>query len=113
MGVLTLLTDPNFLRQGQRAYVGHGLVSKRLTEPALGIAHLPALDAVLLSHVHGDHWDRVAQAGLDHARACPWWARKPRGPCTISPVLTSYRLWCHGNTKHPAASRCPWLRSAS
>jgi len=64
-GALTLLTDPNFLHQGQRAYLGHGLVSKRLTEPALGVGDLPALDAVLLSHLHGDHWDRVAQAGLN------------------------------------------------
>ena len=34
-GGLTLLTDPNFLHRGQRAYLGHGLVSKRLKEPAL------------------------------------------------------------------------------
>jgi L-ascorbate metabolism protein UlaG (beta-lactamase superfamily) len=27
---------------------------------------LPALDAIVLSHLHGDHWDRVAQRGLDH-----------------------------------------------
>ncbi len=65
-GDLTLLTDPNFLHQGQRAYLGHGLTSKRLTEPALRVEDLPDLDAVLLSHLHGDHWDRVAQRGLDH-----------------------------------------------
>ncbi len=66
-GDITVLTDPNFLRQGQRAYLGYGLVSKRLREPALQIDELPALDAVVLSHMHGDHWDRTAQAGLDHA----------------------------------------------
>ena len=65
-GGVTLLTDPNFLHQGQHAYLGYGLVSKRLREPALSIDELPALDAVVLSHMHGDHWDRVAQAGLDH-----------------------------------------------
>lgn len=65
-GELTLLTDPNFLHQGQRAYLGYGLSSKRLTEPAQSIAELPHLDAILLSHLHGDHWDRVAQRGLDH-----------------------------------------------
>ncbi|MGS0686330.1 MBL fold metallo-hydrolase [Nakamurella sp. GG22] len=65
-GELTLLTDPNFLHQGQRAYLGYGLSSKRLTEPALSIAELPDLDAILLSHLHGDHWDRVAHRGLDH-----------------------------------------------
>lgn len=65
-GALTLLTDPNFLHRGQRAYLGYGLTSKRLTEPALSISELPELDAVVLSHLHGDHWDRVAHRGLDH-----------------------------------------------
>jgi L-ascorbate metabolism protein UlaG (beta-lactamase superfamily) len=66
-GPLTLLTDPNFLHKGQRAYLGYGLTSKRLTDPALGIADLPPLDAILLSHLHGDHWDRVAYRGLDRS----------------------------------------------
>ncbi len=64
-GDFTLLTDPNFLHRGQRAYLGYGLVSKRLTDPALDVSELPQLDAVLLSHLHGDHWDRVARRGLD------------------------------------------------
>ncbi|MFD0471969.1 MBL fold metallo-hydrolase [Nonomuraea thailandensis] len=63
----TLLTDPNFLHRGQRAYLGYGLSSRRLTDPAVEIGDLPPLDAVLLSHLHGDHWDRVAQRGLDKA----------------------------------------------
>jgi len=63
-GGFTLLTDPNFLRRGQRAYLGRGLVSRRLTEPARSIDQLPALDAVVLSHLHGDHWDRVATRRL-------------------------------------------------
>ena len=63
-GGFTVLTDPNFLHRGQRAYLGHGLWSKRLTEPALSVEDLPPLDAVVLSHVHGDHWDRVARRGL-------------------------------------------------
>jgi L-ascorbate metabolism protein UlaG (beta-lactamase superfamily) len=66
-GDITLLTDPNFLHQGQHAYLGYGLTSKRLREPALRIDDLPPLAAVVLSHMHGDHWDRTAQAGLDHA----------------------------------------------
>jgi len=65
-GELTLLTDPNFLHRGQRAYLGYGLTSKRLTDPAVSISELPELDAVVLSHLHGDHWDRVAHRGLDH-----------------------------------------------
>jgi L-ascorbate metabolism protein UlaG (beta-lactamase superfamily) len=64
-GELTVLTDPNFLHRGQRAYLGYGLVSKRRQAPAVQIDQLPPLDAVVLSHIHGDHWDRVAQRGLD------------------------------------------------
>jgi L-ascorbate metabolism protein UlaG (beta-lactamase superfamily) len=65
LGPFTLLTDPNFLHRGEFAYLGYGLVSRRLTEPALALDALPRLDAIVLSHLHGDHWDRRAQAGLD------------------------------------------------
>src|SRR3954465_5925161 len=64
IGAFTLLTDPNFLHRGQRAHLGYGLRAKRLTEPALQPTQLPALDAILLSHMHGDHWDRVATRSL-------------------------------------------------
>lgn len=63
-GGLTVLTDPNFLHRGDYAYLGKGLVSKRLTEPARQVGDLPRLDAVVLSHLHGDHFDRVAKEGL-------------------------------------------------
>ncbi|MDQ2586512.1 MULTISPECIES: MBL fold metallo-hydrolase [Saccharothrix] len=66
LGPFTLLTDPNFLRRGQWSYFGQGLVSRRLKDPAVGIDGLPPLDAVVLSHFHGDHFDRVAARGLDH-----------------------------------------------
>jgi L-ascorbate metabolism protein UlaG (beta-lactamase superfamily) len=65
LGGFTLLTDPNFIRRGQRAYLGRGLWTKRLTDPALRPDELPVLDAVVLSHLHGDHWDRVARRELD------------------------------------------------
>jgi len=65
LGGFTLLTDPNFLHRGQWAYLGKGLASRRLTDPALRIEQLPQLDAVVLSHLHGDHFDRVARRGLD------------------------------------------------
>ncbi len=69
LGAFTLLTDPNFLHEGQRAYLGKGLWSRRVTEPAMQPAELPTLDAVLLSHLHGDHFDRVARNEL--ARSQP------------------------------------------
>jgi L-ascorbate metabolism protein UlaG (beta-lactamase superfamily) len=64
IGAFTLLTDPNFLHRGQKAYLGYGLRAKRLTEPALQPTQLPALDGILLSHMHGDHWDRIATKSL-------------------------------------------------
>ena len=64
IGTFTLLTDPNFLHRGQRARLGYGLRAKRLTEPALQPTQLPPLDAILLSHMHGDHWDRIATKSL-------------------------------------------------
>jgi hypothetical protein len=65
LGGFTLLTDPNFLHRGQRAYLGKGMWSRRRIEPALQPDQLPELDAVVLSHLHGDHFDRVARRGLD------------------------------------------------
>lgn len=65
LGSFMVLTDPNFLHKGQRAYLGKGLWSRRLTDPALEPEDLPRLDAVVLSHLHGDHFDRVARRRLD------------------------------------------------
>jgi L-ascorbate metabolism protein UlaG (beta-lactamase superfamily) len=64
-GGFTILTDPNFLHQGDHAYLGMGLRSRRLTEPALTIAELPPVDFVVLSHHHGDHFDEIAARELD------------------------------------------------
>ena len=64
IGPFTVLTDPNFLHRGQRARLGYGLRAKRLTEPALQPTQLPTLDAIVLSHMHGDHWDRIATKAL-------------------------------------------------
>ncbi|HVQ18796.1 MAG TPA: MBL fold metallo-hydrolase [Actinomycetes bacterium] len=65
LGPFTLLTDPNFLHQGDRAYLGKGLSSKRRTEPSRQPRDLPRVDAVVLSHLHGDHFDRIARRELD------------------------------------------------
>jgi L-ascorbate metabolism protein UlaG (beta-lactamase superfamily) len=85
----TILTDPNFLHRGQRAYVGMGLTTRRLTEPALSIGELPPLDFVVLSHHHGDHFDRIAARDLDHDLPIltePHAARKLRQQGFRSPV---------------------------
>jgi L-ascorbate metabolism protein UlaG (beta-lactamase superfamily) len=61
----TILTDPNFLHAGDHVHLGYGLHSQRRTNPAIEIEDLPPLDLVLLSHLHGDHFDRVAEEKLD------------------------------------------------
>lgn len=67
IGGFTLLTDPSFVPRGTRVHLGKGLFATRLTDPALQPADLPPLDAIVLSHLHGDHWDDIATDGLDHA----------------------------------------------
>src|SRR4051812_27943944 len=64
LGGFTVLTDPNFLHQGDHAPLGYGLRSRRLKEPAMQVADLPPLDLVVLSHHHGDHFDEVAARDL-------------------------------------------------
>jgi L-ascorbate metabolism protein UlaG (beta-lactamase superfamily) len=61
----TILTDPNFLHAGDHVHLGYGLRSRRLTNPALELDQLPPIDFVLLSHLHGDHFDQVVERRLD------------------------------------------------
>ena len=63
----TILTDPNFLHRGDHVHLGYGLRSTRRTDPAVEFEDLPPLDFVLLSHMHGDHFDRVAERKLNKA----------------------------------------------
>lgn len=64
-GGFTILTDPNFLHQGDHIHLGYGLRSTRRTNPAIDIEELPELDLVVLSHMHDDHFDRIAEQKLD------------------------------------------------
>ncbi|MDX2231114.1 MAG: MBL fold metallo-hydrolase [Leptolyngbyaceae cyanobacterium bins.349] len=61
----TILTDPNFLHQGDHVHLGYGLKSVRLTNPAIELEDLPPIDFVLLSHLHEDHFDRLVAAKLN------------------------------------------------
>jgi L-ascorbate metabolism protein UlaG (beta-lactamase superfamily) len=63
----TLLTDPNFLHQGEYISIGYGLHTPRRTNPAINIEQLPPLDLVLLSHMHEDHFDRLVAERLEKA----------------------------------------------
>jgi L-ascorbate metabolism protein UlaG (beta-lactamase superfamily) len=66
LGSFTLLTDPNFVAAGRRVHLGYGAWTRRLLGPACAPADLPPLDGVVLSHLHGDHFDGVARAELPH-----------------------------------------------
>jgi L-ascorbate metabolism protein UlaG (beta-lactamase superfamily) len=66
LGDFTLLTDPAFGAAGSRVYLGYGAWTRRVKDPALQTGQLPRLDAVLLSHLHGDHFDRVARDWLPY-----------------------------------------------
>lgn len=62
----TILTDPNFLHQGDHVHLGYGLRSARRTNPAIDIEDLPPdIDLVVLSHMHEDHFDRLVEEKLD------------------------------------------------
>lgn len=64
-GGFRILTDPNFLHAGDHVHLGYGLTSERLTDPAIEIDDLPEIDFLLLSHLHSDHFDRIAETRLD------------------------------------------------
>lgn len=62
---LRLLTDPNFLHAGDHVHLGPGVSATRLRDPHVDLHELPALDAVLLSHYHEDHFDRLVEDSLN------------------------------------------------
>jgi L-ascorbate metabolism protein UlaG (beta-lactamase superfamily) len=64
-GGLTLLTDPNFLHRGEQVHLGWGLHATRLTDPAMELEQVPRPDLVVLSHLHGDHFDQEVERRLD------------------------------------------------
>jgi L-ascorbate metabolism protein UlaG (beta-lactamase superfamily) len=65
LGGVTILTDPTFIHKHEQTWLGGGLHTTRLTDPAMDLADLPPLDLILLSHFHGDHFDEVVERDLD------------------------------------------------
>lgn len=61
----TILTDPNFLHQGDHVHLHYGIRSARKTNPAIELEELPPLDLIVLSHMHEDHFDRIVEQKLD------------------------------------------------
>ncbi|KAB5527982.1 beta-lactamase superfamily domain-containing protein [Coniochaeta sp. 2T2.1] len=60
-----LLTDPNFLHAGDHVHLGPGVTATRLKDPSVDLHELPALDAILLSHYHEDHFDKLVEDSLN------------------------------------------------
>jgi len=54
-----IMTDPNFLHQGDHVHLAPGVVGTRLKDPAFDLEECPPVDLILLSHLHEDHFDRV------------------------------------------------------
>jgi L-ascorbate metabolism protein UlaG (beta-lactamase superfamily) len=46
-------------------HLGYGMWTKRVRDPALHPLDGAGLDGILLSHLHGDHFDRAAQRRLE------------------------------------------------
>lgn len=53
---IRLMTDPNFLRKGDRVQKGPGMSTTRLTDPAIDLYNLPRIDALLVSNYHEYVW---------------------------------------------------------
>src|SRR4051794_17405069 len=61
VGGWRVLTDPTFDPPGRRYSFGWGTASTKVAGPAIAVAELPPVDAVLLSHDH--HADNLDDAG--------------------------------------------------
>ncbi len=73
MGGKNIVVDPNFARWL--------FVLKRLRQPGLRIADLPAIDAVLVTHAHFDHLHRPSLRAIARATR----SRTGRAPVIICP----------------------------
>jgi L-ascorbate metabolism protein UlaG (beta-lactamase superfamily) len=70
LGRWRLLTDPTFDPAGGHYDFGWGTSSDKLAGPAVAVADLPPIDAVLLTHDHhGDNLDAAGRALLPSAGA--------------------------------------------
>ena len=64
-----LLTDPTFDPAGGHYAFGWGTSSDKVTGPAIAVAELPPIDAVLLTHDH--HGDNLDTAGRELLTSVP------------------------------------------
>ncbi|BBC29580.1 hypothetical protein SGFS_008740 [Streptomyces graminofaciens] len=95
-----LLTDPTFDPPGRRYSFGWGTSSRKTSGPALAVADLPPVDAVLLTHDHhGDNLDTAGRALLptaDVVLTTPAGARRLGGNARGLAPWTTTRLEAPG-----------------
>src|SRR5690349_6298180 len=48
LGPFTVLTDPTFIHMHEQTWIGYGMYTTRLTNPAMDIVDLPPLDLIVL-----------------------------------------------------------------
>ncbi|GJE89087.1 metallo-hydrolase/oxidoreductase [Phanerochaete sordida] len=56
---IRFMTDPNFLHQGDHVHLAPGVTAQRIKDPAFDYKNCPAVDFILLSHLHEDHFDNL------------------------------------------------------
>ncbi|WP_406326913.1 MBL fold metallo-hydrolase [Streptomyces sp. NBC_00203] len=102
VGGWRLLTDPTFDPPGRRYRFGWGTSSRKTSGPALAVADLPPVDAVLLSHDHhGDNLDMAGRALLlaaDAVLTTTSGARRLGGNAVGLAPWTTARLQAPGRT---------------
>jgi L-ascorbate metabolism protein UlaG (beta-lactamase superfamily) len=87
---LNLLLDPCFDPGGSEYRMMPGIEGSRLTDPALRVDELPALDAVLLTHDHRDHLD---ESGRQLALTAPQVLTTPTAANKLGGPATGLRTW--------------------
>ena len=78
MGGVTVLTDPHFGERSGVSVGGRGTGRVRSTALPAGIADLPPMDVVLLSHAHMDHWEKASLEQLARRETVAVIPRKTR-----------------------------------
>ena len=99
VGGMNILTDPVFSRRVGMTIGRITMGVARVLPPAVDVAHLPTIDAVLLSHAHFDHLDR------------PSLKRLVAGPARHATVVTAQNTRRLVPRAHRRVIELPWDES--
>ncbi|OJJ49083.1 hypothetical protein ASPZODRAFT_150029 [Penicilliopsis zonata CBS 506.65] len=83
---IRLMTDPTFIRAGTRTHT----LSTRRIDPAIFLEEMPRIDAILLSHYHREHFDRLIESSI--RRDIPIITTKSARSALCDPFTTVYGL---------------------